>query len=202
MCGECLQCLSHTGFAPTHSVHAFLVYTAQAPSCSAGELSKVGPGLCALPRSKLLRFRFLGTPQMHRLGWACVLCPSQVREAQVTRCLVSTLSTDGQCILSPPLSQLLGFLGAQQEHRLRCAMCLLWGADLWVRPSRQMSTIQDPRKTWLATGSLLTFWWRMPVSVTKIAAAPCLPALAVAHLPLCLRREGGACLVFTQSFVV
>ena len=102
----------------------------QAPGCFAGELSKAGPGLCALPRSKLLRFRFLGTPQMHRLGWACVLCPSQVREAQVTRCLVSTLSTDGQCILSPPLSQLLGFLGAQQEHRLRCAMCLLWGADL------------------------------------------------------------------------
>ena len=32
--------------------------------------SKVGPGLCALPRSKLLRFRFSGTPQRHRIGWA------------------------------------------------------------------------------------------------------------------------------------
>ena len=52
----------------------FLVYTAQAPDCSAGELSKVGPGLLAIPRSKLLRFRFLGTPQRHRLCWACVLC--------------------------------------------------------------------------------------------------------------------------------
>ena len=43
-----------------HSVCVFMVYTAQAPGHSAGELSKVGPGLCALPRSKSLRFRFLG----------------------------------------------------------------------------------------------------------------------------------------------
>ena len=92
MCGECLQCLGHTGFAPTHSVYSFLVYTAQAPGCSAGELSKVGPVLCALPRSKPLRFRFSGTPQRHRLSWACVLCPSQVRAAQVTRCLASAVA--------------------------------------------------------------------------------------------------------------
>ena len=58
VCGECWQCLSHTGFAPTHSVCAFPVYIAQVPGCSAGELSKVGPGLYALPRSKPLRFRF------------------------------------------------------------------------------------------------------------------------------------------------
>ena len=87
VCGECSQCLSHTGFAPAHSVCAFPVYTAQAPGCSAGELCKVGPGLCTLPRSKPLRFRFLGIPQKHKLGWACVLCPSQVQAAQATRCL-------------------------------------------------------------------------------------------------------------------
>ena len=58
VCGECLQCLVHNGFVPTHGVCAFLVYTAQAPGCSAAELSEVGPGLHALPRSKLLRFRF------------------------------------------------------------------------------------------------------------------------------------------------
>ena len=43
-------------------------------------LSKVDPAFCALPRSKPLRFS--GTPQGHRLGWACVLCPSQVWSAQ------------------------------------------------------------------------------------------------------------------------
>ena len=54
--------------------------------------AKAGPRLRALPRSKLLRFRFLGTPQRHRLGWACVLCPSQVQAAQVMRCLESTVT--------------------------------------------------------------------------------------------------------------
>ena len=53
------------------------------------ELSEADPGLHALPRSKPLRFTFSGIPQRHRLGWACVLCPSQVRAAQVTRCLAS-----------------------------------------------------------------------------------------------------------------
>ena len=59
---------------PTHSMCAFLFYTAQTPGCSAGELSKAGPGLRALPRSKPLRFRFSGTPQRHRLG-ACIFVP-------------------------------------------------------------------------------------------------------------------------------
>ena len=45
VCGECLQCLGHTGFAPAEGVYAFPVYTAQAPGYSAGELSKAGPGL-------------------------------------------------------------------------------------------------------------------------------------------------------------
>ena len=61
-------------------VYAFPVYTAQAPGCSAGELSKVGPELHALSRSNLLRFRFLGTPQRHRFCWACVLCPARSKE--------------------------------------------------------------------------------------------------------------------------
>ena len=103
MCGECSHCLDHTGFAPTHGDCAFPVYTAQAPGCSAGELSKAGPGLRALPRSKLLRFRFSGTPQRHILGWACVLCPSQVRAAQVTKCLVSTLPRCAVRLISSPV---------------------------------------------------------------------------------------------------
>ena len=28
ICGESSQCLSHTGFAPTHGMYAFPVYTA------------------------------------------------------------------------------------------------------------------------------------------------------------------------------
>ena len=40
-----------------------------------------------------------------------------------------------RCVLSPPLPQPLGFLREQQEHHLRSAVCLLWGAGLWLRPS-------------------------------------------------------------------
>ena len=36
----------------------------------------------------------------------------------------------GRWVLSPPRSQPLGFLGAPQECCVRCAVCLLWGADL------------------------------------------------------------------------
>ena len=60
VCGECSQHLATTGteFAPIHVMCALPVYTAQAPGCSTGEMSKAGPGLHALPRSKPLRFRF------------------------------------------------------------------------------------------------------------------------------------------------
>ena len=50
------------------------------------------PGLPVPPRSKPLRFRHSGSPQRRRLGWACVLCPSQVRAAQVMRCLASAIA--------------------------------------------------------------------------------------------------------------
>ena len=123
---------------------AFPAYTAQAPGCSAGHCPKwtlcfmyfpglscsgsgswvfhkgtdsVGPAFCGLPRSRSSGDQVLGESTVPGV-W---------------------------CILSPPCSQLLGFLGAQQECCLRCAVCRLWGADLRLRPSWQMSTVQDPR---------------------------------------------------------
>ena len=83
-------------------------------------------------------------------------------------------TTLGVCISSPPQSQLLSFLGAPQERHLSCAMSLLWGSDLRLRPSLQMATVQDPRKMWLATGSLLTVWWRMPSLGPRFSLAFCL----------------------------
>ena len=116
MCGECLQCLGHTGFAPAPGMCAFPVYTPQAPGCSAGEMSKTGSGLHALPRSKPLRFRFSGTPQRHRLSWACVLCPSQVGAAQASRCLASALSQVG-CVLITSLVPASRFTGCAARAR-------------------------------------------------------------------------------------
>ena len=87
--GVCSQCLSHTGSAPAHGACSLPAHTARALDCSARNHPEAGPGPHAPPRSKPLRFRHSGSPQRHRLSSACILCSSQVRAAQVMRCLVS-----------------------------------------------------------------------------------------------------------------
>ena len=64
---------------PRSQVYAFPVYAARAPGCS------MGSGPC------FARFQFLGSPQKHRLGWACVLC-LPARAAQAARSLTGALS--------------------------------------------------------------------------------------------------------------
>ena len=111
------------------------------------ELSESGPGLYALPRSKPLRLRHSGSPQRCRLCWACVFVPFPGPSSSGDQVLAERCC----CDLSPPASLPLGFLGVQWVHLLRCAVCLSWGADLWLRPSRWMSPVQNPEKSWLAT---------------------------------------------------
>ena len=105
----------------------------------------VGPAFCALPSSEQLRRP--GTFQAHIPQVWCILS------------------------LSP--SDHLGFLSSQWERRLRCAVCLFWVSDLWPQPSRWMSTVQDPRKTWLATGNLLSVWQRMPSLGPRLPLSGC-----------------------------
>ena len=91
--GVCSQCLGHTGFA-TRSRHVcFPCLHCLGSRLLCQELSEAGPGLHAPPRSKPLRFRYLSSPQRRRLGWACILCPYQVRAAQVMRCSASAVTT-------------------------------------------------------------------------------------------------------------
>ena len=142
VCGECSQCLSHTGFAPTHGMCASQALCCSVRNClrwdlgcthfpglsCSGSVSRVlykgadsvWPAFCALPRSEQLR---------RRGAW-------QAHSPHV-----------GLCILSPPPLKLLSFLGARTAGApSRCAVCLLWGADLWLRPSWRTSTVQGPRK--------------------------------------------------------
>ena len=103
MCGECSQCLSHTGFTPAHSMCVFPVYTAQALGCSARNCLRralgcmhfpilshsgsgsqvlhqgadsVGPAFCALPRSE--QFRQPGACRVHSPSLAVHLITSPV----------------------------------------------------------------------------------------------------------------------------
>ena len=92
VCGECSQCMDHTGFAPANSGVYFLGVHCSGSGLLCRALSKLGPAFSALSRSKPLSFSFLGTPQGDRLSWAGVLCPFQVRATQVTRCFASAQS--------------------------------------------------------------------------------------------------------------
>ena len=90
--GVCSQCLSHTGSAPAHGACSLPAHTAQALGCSAGNCPRLALGCMQLPGLSRSRFRHSGSPQRRRLRWACVLCPSQVRAAQVMRCLASMVA--------------------------------------------------------------------------------------------------------------
>ena len=110
-------------------------------------------------------------------GGPWVACPSQIYATQIQVLGYSTkaqiqlglhsmpfpgLSNSGNqvlgehtvpgelCILVTSLAPAVWFTRffRPQEHHLRCALCLLWGADTRLRPSWQISTIQYPRKTW------------------------------------------------------
>ena len=94
--GVCLQCLSHTGPGPAHIAHSSgsrLLHWEPSEACL---------GLHPPPTSKPLRCRHSGIPQRRRLGWVCVLCPSQVRVAQL-------FGECSHCDLSPLPSLLLSF---------------------------------------------------------------------------------------------
>ena len=78
VCGH-LQCSGHTEFAPLTGVCSPRL------RCSGYRLLYGEQALCRA------RFQFLGSPQKHRLGWACVLC-LPARAAQAARSLTGALS--------------------------------------------------------------------------------------------------------------
>ena len=115
-------------------------------------LQGAGPELCALPRPKLLRFQFSGTPQKCRLGWACVLC---------LPCLSSSGSQElDECTLS----------GCRAPYPLRgpsLSLCMSQSTAPCVSSGELVSGCDPPGRCqpsrisgsfWLETGSLFTVW--------------------------------------------
>ena len=111
---------------------------------------------------------------MHSTGLSCPGSGSQVLhkgQAQLGLCFVhfpgprssghqvlgEALSQVG-CASSSPAQPQPGFLGVLQVRRLRCTMCLPWGADLWLRASWQCQSYRIPGRR-LTTGSLLAVCW-------------------------------------------
>ena len=93
--GMCSQCLSHTGLAPVHSTCALPAHTAQALGCSGGNCLRPALGCTHFPSLSRpgsgTRVLLRGADSVGPAFCACVLCPSQVQAAQVTRCLVSAV---------------------------------------------------------------------------------------------------------------
>ena len=146
-------------------------------------------------------FRFLGTAQRHRqlgLHFVPFSGPSSPGDQVLGEC---TLLRFGASYHLPHPSGLVSWV-----HCLRCAMCLFWGADFWLLPSKRMSPVQDPRKAWLATGSLVTVWWIRLwglvcpfLALAAFCLPPCLPASSGGWAGLLL---ASSLLVFAQSFVL
>ena len=89
--GSALSVSATLGLPPAHGMCAFPLYTAQATGCSAGNCVKRALGCVHFPGLSR-SVQVSGSPPRCTLGWACVLCPSQARTAQETRCLGSALS--------------------------------------------------------------------------------------------------------------
>ena len=117
-------------------------------------LSEAGPGLSALSRSKPLRFGYSSKVQT-RLGLRFVPFPGPSSSGN------QVFGEHGRCDFLPPLSLLLGFLGVQLVHLLR-----------------QMLTIKNPKKSWLAmktSCSLIDNASLGPLLPTSGSGCPCLP---------------------------
>ena len=111
LCGEHSQSSGHTAFAPLTGVCFPHLY------CSGSRL------LCREPSVSCVRFQFSGPPQKCRLGWACVLClprPSSSGSQEPDR------RTLPGCSAPYPLRG----PGLSFWARVRCALCLFWGAGL------------------------------------------------------------------------
>ena len=124
---------------------ALPVYTAQALGCSVGNCLMLALG-CMHSLGQATQVQVLGysTKVQTWLGLRFVPVPG--------------LSSSGDQVFGeqshlPPPYQQLGFLGVHWVHLLRCTVCLFWGADLWLQPSQWMSTILNPKKSWLAVKS-------------------------------------------------
>ena len=172
-CGEYSQRMGHTGFAPARGGTCFLglycsgsrvlckgtVQSRPCRSCTSQVYAAQIPGHSARAQT-LLGMRFVHFPGLSISGDQ-VLCEHTV--------------PGGPCVLITSLVQAAWFPGHALRAQVSGVPCVSSGElILGCDPPDKC-----PRKTWLATGSLLTILGRMRVCGARIAAVPCLLA------PLC-----------------
>ena len=161
VCGECSQCLCHTRFARTHGLCAFPVYTAQAPGCSAGGR---GWGYLGCMHFPGLSHSGSGSWVLHKgavsVGPAFCVFPwsKQLRQPGAWQVHSSQATSASYYVPGPSRSNSWAAAGVP----ISGVSCVFLEADLRLRPSRQMSTIQNPRlgivQACANYASLFTVW--------------------------------------------
>ena len=140
--GVCSQWFSHTGFALAHGVCAFPGYAAQTLGCSAEN--------CLMQALICLNF-----PGLSRSGSGSQVLHKDADLVGPAFCAILGPSSSGDQVLGERCHPQLGAVAypLPRPSHLVFLVCLFWGADLWLRPSWRMLTIQKPQKSWLATKS-------------------------------------------------
>ena len=144
-----LACVGSTGNVPATLGLPLLPACVFSPSTLLrlqAALQGAGPELHALPRPKLLRFRFSGTPQRRRLCWACVWFGPRLSSSGSQELAEHTLWV--RCTLSSPRSQPQSGVPCVSSGKL-ISGCKPPGR---CQPSRISGSL------WLETGGLFAVW--------------------------------------------
>ena len=72
--------------------------------------------------------------------------PSSPGDQVLGECSHPQLDAESYCLPSPSRS----VFWVYSRYAFSGVLYLFWGADLWLRPSQWMSTIQNPKNSWLA----------------------------------------------------
>ena len=197
MCGECSQCMDHTGFAPAQGGMCFLGLYCSGSRVPWRGTVQSGPVFRTLPRSKLLWLS--GTLQGHSLGWVCILCPSQVRAAQVLgECTVP----GGLCILIISPVPAARFPRCVARALSQVCHVSLGNRSQAATPLADVNcpgSQEDVVSNWEPAHSLVedAKLWAQDCSSPFSSGSSCLSASGSGEGPVC-----SSPLVFTQSFVL
>ena len=135
-----------------------------------------------------LRFRFSGTPQRHRLGWACVVLPFRCLSSSGDQLLGERTVPGGRSILitSPvPAAQFPGC-----TTKAPSLVCYVFPLGSWSQVLTLLADVNHP-----GSQEDLVSNWEPAHSLVEDASlwaeiSPYLLALAVACLPPCLWWKG------------
>ena len=165
------------GFLKLMGACAFRVYTAQVAGCSAGYCPKWALHFLHFPGPSCSGSGFWVHHKCQTWLHVCFVPfpgPSSSGDQGLGECTVPS----GLCILITSWVRTTQFTGAPWEHQLRCVICLLWGADPKLRPSQQMSTVQDSRKRACSqfSGGCRSLGLRLPLTFWLWLSHTCLSA--------------------------